>query len=267
MTSSNPQHQPSAAAVTSGLSFNRLPSSDKLAGTELRLTAADGVTATIAFDRNNACSWSGLQGMVLGYAGTAATDVVEAAPGVFFIDLLLPGTAMETANVIADTNTRHALVVTSQLNPPAERRTRLTQRFTPAVIGDSKLAPIGPAPAPTRDLIDHRALYHYSPDTSYEHIYINSQWYAYQCIKGARRGDCGCDHVSYYKIADGVYVVTWREILIDIAAVFVYDMKAKRTTGKAWGVIGNPPELRNVPAGAFIEALSGANYPKDIELV
>lgn len=263
MTSNAPS-PPSAAAVASGLSFNRLPACDALKGTTLILTA-DGAAATITFDASNGCTWSALPGMLQSRAGTATTDVVEAAPGVYFIDLLLPGLANETANVIVDTNTRHALVVTSQLNPPVQRATRLTQVFTAAVIGDAALAPRGPAPAPTRDLIDHRALYHYSPDTTYEHIYINSKWYAYQCLNGVRRGDCGCDHASYYKMADDLYVVTWREILIDIAAVFVYDMKAKRTTGKAWGVIGN--ELRNVPAGAFIEALSGANYPKEVELV
>ena len=94
--------------------------------------------------------------------------------------------AQETANIIADTNTGHALVVTSQLNPPVERATRLTQSFTAATIG--AIAVRGAAPAPTRDLVDHRALYHYSPDTTYEHIYINTKWYAYQCIKGVRRG-------------------------------------------------------------------------------
>lgn len=254
--------QLSAAAVASGLSFNRLASTGRLAGTTLTLEA-DGKTATIAFDAGNGCRFENLFGMQIEASGTATTDVVEAAPGVFFIDLLLPGRAQETANIVADTNTGHALVVTSQLNPPVARETRLTQSFTAATIGG--IAVRGAAPAPTRDLVDHRALYHYSPDTTYEHIYINTKWYAYQCIKGVRRGDCGCDHVSYYKLADDLYVVTWREILIDIAAVFVYDMKAKRTTGKAWGVIGD--ELRNVPAGAFIEALSGANYPGDVELV
>jgi molybdenum cofactor biosynthesis protein MoaF len=267
MTASNPATTPSAAAVSSGLSVNRLPSTDALAGTRLLFTLQDGTPMTLDFDHSHGCAWSNIPGITLAGSGRATVDVVEGAPGVYFIDLLLPDMAMQTADVIVDMDTRHALVVSSSLNEPVERRTRLSQQFTTAIVGDASTVAIGPKPAPTRDLIDHRALYHYSPDTTYEHIYINSNWYAYQCVNGVRRGDCGCDHASYYKIADDVYVVAWREILIDIAAVFVYDMKAKRTTGKAWGVIGKPLELRNVPAGAFIEPLHGAGYPAGIVLV
>jgi len=264
MTEPTPQRPQLAQTIAGTLGFNRLPSSDALAGTTLALTLENGGKATIAFGGDNSCIWSGLPGFTAA-SGHAATDVVEAAPGVYFIDLLLSPDAPETVNVIADTVTRHVLIVGTCMNPPVERDTRLSQLFTPATI-DGGVAS-GGAPAPTRDLVNHRALYHYSPETTYEHIYINTKWYAYQCIKGARRGDCGCDPVSYYKIRDDLYVVTWREILIDIAVVFVYDMKAMRTTGKAWGLLGAPPQMRNAPAGAFIELLQGANYLAEVELV
>ena len=44
---------------------------------------------------------------------------------------------------------------------------------------------------PTRDLIGTRALYRYSETTVYEHIYLNTGWYSYQCLKGLRRGGAG----------------------------------------------------------------------------
>ena len=260
-----PQQRPQLAQNIAGtLGFNRLPSSDALAGTTLALTLEDGGQATIAFDRDHGCTWSGVPGFTA-TSGQASTDVVEAAPGVYFIDLLLSPDEPETVNVIADTTTRRALIVGTRMNPPVVRDTRLSQQFTTATINGGAVT--GTAAAPTRDLVNHRALYHYSPETTYEHIYINTKWYAYQCVSGARRGDCGCDPVSYYKIRDDLYVVTWREILIDIAVVFVYDMKAMRTTGKAWGLLGVPPQMRNAPAGAHIEMLQGANYPAGVELV
>ncbi|MGY8634580.1 MoaF C-terminal domain-containing protein [Bradyrhizobium sp. 14AA] len=40
------------------------------------------------------------------------------------------------------------------------------------------------------------------------------------CLKGVRRGDCGKHDASYWKIRDDVYLVTWREILINLAAAF-----------------------------------------------
>lgn len=78
-----------------------------------------------------------------------------------------------------------------------------------------------------------------------------------------RKGDAGCDPTSYWKLGEDLYVVTRREILIDIAAVFLYDTKAMRTTGKAWGLPGQATEVRNIPAGAFIEPLSTTRYPDD----
>jgi hypothetical protein len=119
----------------------------------------------------------------------------------------------------------------------------------------------------TRDLIGTRAIYRYSEDTIYEHIYLNSRWYTYQCLKGLRKGDCGTDEASYWKIRDGVYVVTWREILIDLAAVFIYDMNACRSTGCAWGTPGGLPEPRHILTGALFEKLNEPGYPADIELV
>lgn len=46
--------------------------------------------------------------------------------------------------------------------------------------------------------------------------------------------------------------------------MFVYDMGAMRTTGKAWGIVGASKEIRNIPAGATIEPLASAVYPGDV---
>jgi len=259
---------PSSAAVASGLSVDRQPSTDRLAGSTLAVALADGTTAELAFAAGGTLRWSGLPGFGLARSGTSPVDVVEAAPGVLLATVMLPPSARETMAIILDTAHRHVLFVASRLadDRPFERRTRMSQRFTNGVLGDGSAAPVGPAPAPTRDLIGTRAIYRYSEDTIYEHIYLNSRWYSYQCLRGARRGDCGTDETSYLKIRDDVYVVTWREILIDLAAVFVYDMKARRSTGCAWGTPGNLTEPRHVLTGARFERLNDAGYPADIEL-
>jgi hypothetical protein len=143
----------------------------------------------------------------------------------------------------------------------------ISQRFTRGILGAAPSASLAPPPTPTRDLIGTRAIYRYSEDTIYEHIYLNTGWYAYQYLKGLRRGDCGADETSYWKIRDGVYVVTWREILIDLAAVFVYDMATRRSTGCAWGTPGRILEPRHILTGALFEKLNDAGYPADLELV
>ena len=256
-----PAAPPTAGTVASGLSVNRLPSTRRLGGRELTFILDDGTGASLTFDEaGTRARWHGLPG--LASRGEAVADVVDAAQGALFIDLLPVDAPVSTFNAMIDERTGHALLVTTHMREPAQRGTsRFEQAFVAARLDG--IPQQGPAPSPTRDLLGRRALYRYSADTIYEHVYLNPRWYAYQCIKGLRKGDAGSDPTSYWKLGEDLYVVTWREILIDIAAVFLYDMRAMRTTGKAWGLPGQATEVRNIPAGAFIEALSTTGYPDD----
>ncbi|HSV53114.1 MAG TPA: SDR family NAD(P)-dependent oxidoreductase [Burkholderiaceae bacterium] len=263
--------QPAGQAV-SGLAGNRLPPSNAFDERELALVLEDGGRAAVQFGTAGRCRWTGLPGFDLDASGSASADVVEAAPGVYFIDLLLDGSEKETVMIALDLRSGRALVTATAMGErtsrPAGRvshalTTRFRQRFTTATLDGAVVS--GEAPALTRDLIGMRALYVYGPDTVYEHVYLSSDWYAYNSIKGMRRGDAGCDEITVHKLAHEVYVLAWREILIDIAAVFIYDMKGLRTTGKAWGTPGAEPGVRNIPAGASIQILGRTSYPKGME--
>ncbi len=261
---------PSSSAVASGLSVNRQASTDRLEGRTLEISIEGDDVAGLEFLADGALRWRGLPGVTLDRSGLCPVNVVEAAPDVLLIVAMLPARTRETMAIVLDLSTHHALFIASHLaedQQPFERKTRVTQRFTKGRLHGSQPPMQSPAPEPTRDLIGTRAIYRYSQDTVYEHIYLNTRWYSYQCLKGMRRGDCGTDEASYWKIRDDVYVVTWREILIDLAAAFVYDMKARRSTGCAWGTPGDSPEPRHILTGAFFEKLNEAGYPADIELL
>lgn len=257
---------PSSGSVASGLSVNRQASTDELVGQSLKFETEAGKIVDLEFITDGV-AWTALPGITYAAAGTCETDVVEVAPEVLLITLKLPAATLETMQVIFDQSTRRAFFVASKfsdLQAPFARKTRLTQTFTNAVV-QGETARGAPIEA-TRDLLGLRALYHYSEDTVYEHIYLNSKWYSYQCLKGMRAGDCGTDEASYFKVRDGVYVVTWREILIDLAAVFVYDMDAKRATGMAWGAPGDLSEPKYIPTGAWFEKINEPGYPEGVEI-
>lgn len=253
------------AAIVSGLDGNRLPASSFWRGRTLQLQLDEGGSAELQFDDALGCRWRGLPGFALPEQGQARVDVVEAAPEVFFIDLLPHAPQDQTLLVAADLRTRRALIVATRMNPrtPAAASC-FEQRFLTAVVCAPGTRPEGEAPAPTAELTGQRALYVYDDKTAYEHVYLNANWYTYQSISGVRRGDAGCDEASFWKLREGVYVVTWRELLIDIAAVFVYDMAARQTTGKAWGTPQPGGPLLNIPAGAKIVPLQGASYPPEL---
>ena len=261
---------PSSATVASGLSVNRQPSTDRMREQKLEIALETGENAALEFLANGGLHWSNLPGHALDKRGTCPVDVVEAAPNLLLIVAMLPPQGRETMAIVLDLASHHALFIGSHLaeaSRPFERKTRVSQRFTRGILRGSTSSSQTPPPMPTRDLIGTRAIYRYSEDTVYEHIYLNTAWYSYQCLKGLRRGDCGTDETSYWKMRNGVYVVTWREVLIDLAAVFVYDMDPRRSTGCAWGTPGGLAEPRHILTGALFEKLHDAGYPADIELV
>ncbi|EQB4332829.1 SDR family NAD(P)-dependent oxidoreductase [Providencia stuartii] len=254
------------------LAHNRLPQSKKISLTGIEFKTENAVIE-IFFDQKS-CTIEGYHQQGIFIPKEANYEAVEVRNNLFFVDLLFPEHTEITLSIALDFTTNKALFILTQYQPkslpdhskpiPLKLASNYQQYFTPAIIltGNHKVNECR-YPFITSDLIGSRALYCYSnlPPTVYEHIYINSHWYCYNVINGIRKGDGGCDQVSYYKFDDSTYVVTWRELLIDLSFVFVYDLENKTTTGKGWGNLSEVNKMINIPAGANIISLNSLNYP------
>lgn len=228
-----------------GIDGNRLPRTTALAG---RSWSVDG--AVLEFDESTV-DWG---------AGSAPYEAVEGAPGVFFVNYR--SGEREAHVLVADLATLRVLTVVSTIaEEPVPGVPRVSQRFTPGVLdlGDGR-EPTGEAPAPTRDLIGWRALYRYSPNHLYEHVYLSSERYAWQCLVGAQRGHGDVDLATAWRIGPNRYVFTFREFRIPVATTWLYDLDALRTTGAFFGLNG-AGEVRNAPGGAHIIPLGRVTYP------
>ncbi|MFD7660944.1 MoaF C-terminal domain-containing protein, partial [Actinosynnema sp. NPDC059797] len=228
-----------------GIDGNRLPRTTALAGQ--RWSIGDRV---LAFDETHVDPGT----------GPVPYEAVEGAPGTFFVN---HRSADREAHVlVADLTTLRVLTVVSTIaEEPTPGVPRVSQRFTPGVldVGDGR-APTGEPPAPTRDLIGWRALYRYSPNHLYEHVYLSSGRYAWQCLVGAQRGHGDVDLATAWRIARDRYVFTFREFRIPVATTWLYDLGALRTTGAFFGLDG-AGEVRDAPGGAHIIPLGRVTYP------
>jgi hypothetical protein len=139
---------------------------------------------------------------------------------------------------------------------------RAIHQFSAGVLGDPTRPPDGRKPAPTRDLIGLRGLYDYGPNQCIEHIYLNSERYAWHGIIGPLRGQGDVDMASYYKFDDNQYIFAFREFGLPVSTVFFYNWDQMRSTGKFFA-IGEDGAIANTPAGALIMKLSMAFYPHD----
>lgn len=240
-----------------GIATNRLPATDALSGRTLDFRLPDGALS-LRLEGAHRAHWRDGRG-----EGSDWYEAIRIDGEVWFLDLRFAARPLETLTLVFDTATRHALGIRCRVRDEAEAGAmpRVAQDFLVGTLGES--AASGPAPAPTRDLIGLRTLQTYSPNHTYEHTYLNAERYCWQCLVGVQCGQGDVDLASYYRFAEGIYVFTFREFLIPVASVFLFDFANLRSTGKFLGITG-AGAIENSPAGAHIQKLSQTFYPAGV---
>lgn len=240
-----------------GIDGNRLPRTAGLAGTNLAVEADGGGRLDLTFVSPDRVRWTGGD-----RSGDDWYEAVEVRPGVFFLTLTFTGEPRRASVLIVDLGRGRTLTIDSHIAAePTPGRPRVSQTFLPGIVAGTP-SRVGVAPAPTRDLIGWRALYRYSPNHLYEHIYLSSERYAWQCLVGEQRGHGDVDLASTWSLGDGLYVFTFREFLIPVAATWLYDLTAMRTTGVFFG-LGTAGAAQCAPGGALITELGRVSYPDE----
>ncbi len=242
-----------------GIDTYRLPNID-LDGTSLTLALDDGETLALDFASSTGSgaglvTWSGL-----GASGTDPYDAVAVRDDVVFVNLPLASREREALTVVYSTTTHRATVVRSRIAAEAVEGTpQVGQEFWSATTGAGE--PTGEVPGPSRDLIGKRNVYRYSPHHLYEHVYVSSQRYAWQCLEGVQRGHGDMDLSTVWKFADGLYLFCFREFRIAVASVWLHDLGYQlMTTGIFLGLNGDGASEHS-RGGGHIYPLGSVAYP------
>jgi hypothetical protein len=244
----------------SKMAVNRLPQSAALAEQKLSITLDTGTSYNLEFAGRNKVSWrSGHE------HGTDWCEAVEVAPGTYFLDMTFAHQPRQSQTFVVNVQTRQVLAIRTTLREgDVGKEPRAAHEFVCGVLGDASIPPTGFKPRRTRDLIGLRGLYDYGPEHVFEHIYLNSERYAWQCIIGPLRGQADVDLAATYKFDDQQYVFAFREFGLPVSTVFFYNWDQMRSTGKFFA-IGEDGAIANTLAGALIRKLSVAFYPLDMQ--
>lgn len=240
-----------------GIDTNRLPAAD-LSGTELTVDLSpEGPRMHYAFRDAETVEWTA-SGAWEG-SGTDPYDAVEVGEHAVFLDVPFASRPRESLTTIFSRRTHRALGIHCHIAAEAVPDVpQVSQSFWTGAVNDE--TPTGPEPHESRILIGRRALYRYSPNHLYEHVYLSSQRYAWQCLEGVQRGHGDVDLTTTYEFDEDLIVFTFREFKIPVASVWLYDMKAQTSTGKFLGLTGEgKPESSK--GGANIIQLGVATYP------
>lgn len=242
-----------------GIDTYRLPSAN-LTGTVLDVTLDDGTNLLLSFGEHQV-SWRS-EGRIQESGATDPYDAVAVREDVFFVNLPLESRERESLTLVYSATTRRAAAVRSRIAAEAIDGTpQVQQDFWAGVVGGG--AATGEAPGPSRDLIGKRNIYRYSPEHLYEHVYISSRRYAWQCLQGVQRGHGDMDLSTVWKFDDGLYLFCFREFRIAVASVWLHDLGYQlRTTGIFLGLNG-VGESEHSRAGGHIYPLGSVSYPDE----
>ncbi len=248
-----------------GIDTYRLPNTD-LDGTTLTLALDDGQSLSLRFGPSTGPStgsgtgsgtveWEGL-----GASGTDPYDAVAVRDDVVFVNLPLESREREALTIVYSTTTHRATVIRSRIAAEAVEGTpQVGQEFWAATTDGGE--PTGEIPGPSRDLIGKRNVYRYSPHHLYEHVYVSSLRYAWQCLEGVQRGHGDMDLSTVWKFADGLYLFCFREFRIAVASVWLHDLGYQlMTTGIFLGLNGEGA-AEHSRAGGHIYPLGSVAYP------
>ncbi len=236
-----------------GADTNRLPQSDALVGQTLEMIGEGRPQLKITFEAGGKATMS-----AGGREWPSGADVVLAAPDTYFIDLASEG-AKESLTMIVNTKTRRTMGVHTVIGEETgQDEPRVRQTFAQGSLGGGPVS--GEEPAPSRDLIGLKTLNDYSPNHLYEHNYLSSQRYCWQCLVGVQQGHGDVDMATTWKFAEGLYVFGFREFKIAVGSVYLLDFNEMRSTGKFLGVTADGGTA-NEKAGAVLSVISRAVYP------
>ncbi|MBN6038874.1 MoaF C-terminal domain-containing protein [Amycolatopsis sp. 195334CR] len=233
-----------------GIATYRLPNAD-LTGRELTVSLDDGTTLALRFDDAETATCNGIKDPY---------DAVAVREDVFFVNFPHTSVEGEALTVVFSSTTHRALAVRSVIGAEdVEGVPRVSQTFSSGTTDAG--TPSGSVPGPSRDLIGKRNIYRYSPDHLYEHVYVSSQRYAWQCLEGVQRGHGDMDLSTVWKFQDGLYLFCFREFRIAVASVWLHDLGyGLRTTGVFLGLTGDG-RSEHSRAGGHIYPLGTVAYP------
>ncbi|MEF2978619.1 molybdenum cofactor biosynthesis F family protein [Subtercola sp. YIM 133946] len=253
-----------------GFDANKARPSRDLAGRTLTTVDARGTRVEHRFDADtDTVSWSYRPGEGDPIAESVGLDPYEAFEvdeGLYFAQFHHRHQPNEAVSLVLDLREGRVLTVISTIGDDVPGQTRVQHHFVAGQL-DGRL-PTGQAPAPTTDLLGRRVFWQYSPEHAYEHVYLSSQLYTWQCLAGPERGLADTDVNTVYRIRPGIYVFAWREKVIPCASVTIADHRTASAI-RSHGVLFGLDESGTVPThftfGAHGRLISQTVHPEGFE--
>ncbi len=118
------------------------------------------------------------------------------------------------------------------------------------IASDGQNLPLRPARS-TRDLIGKSIVWHYDPELSFQHMYINEHFYTWVDNEGRVESD----YCSYYDIGPDLFLFTFQEKILSVAMVIVLNLKDLQSVGNCFGYYPLLDSVSLIRVGAKAESI------------
>jgi hypothetical protein len=259
-----------------GMDEFKLPSSDELAGKELKLRfKGNDQIVKCLFHDNTSLSWGADETLGKRPSIVETYEAIRIAPELYFVDFVKNSKANVCISMALDLGTRKVTVITATVPEKGNNDFSFANRLGKgvdlsmvkveiqhAIMNPSSLDDSVPVHERTTDLIGKRIQYTYSYDRVYEHIYLNDRFYTWHCLEGAEAGLGDTDICDYFKIAPDIYLFSWREKIMPTYGLIIINFKEMRSNGKTFGLDISSGNYINFTMGALAEFLNETKHPK-----
>jgi hypothetical protein len=248
---------------------NALQRSADLAGKNLTLYFDNGSVIEHRFLDEKTLLWSMRNDDNAGDQAEESYMAFNPRPDIYLIDFVKSRERAMTVSMVLDFKQRIFTAVVAEMPTREEAERPFLERIAEGqeLTGVSATFLHGSINSPctstmprheqTSELIGKRIEYTYAPDEKYEHVYTNSNFFTWHCLRGPEKGLTDAERCAYYKIAEKLYLFVWREKIIPTLGLILVDLQALQTSGKIVGYHGNDfGRLINFRVGAKARIIS-----------
>jgi hypothetical protein len=243
---------------------NTLETVTDLGGKSFLLNFENGWAIKYDFADAQSLRWEIRRGERSGESAEEAYTATRPREGIYFVDFIKSGERATSVSLVLDlvggvfTAVIGEMPTRSEAEEPFLQKIKLGKTLTSVrttiIRGtiDNPFSMSKEFHQRSSDLIGKRVRYVYSPTETYEHIYLNPEFYTWHCISGIEKGLCDTDYCHYFRIAANLYLFIWQEKIVPTLGVVMIDFDRLKTTGKIFGYTGYDfTSLTNFSVGAF----------------
>lgn len=254
-----PQDQwPAVTAMLEGFGQPTLPQSYALAGETLVITFDNAPTISYVF-KHDTLSWAPTCVEDNKTHGPYPYRAVEARDNIFYVEFIEgKDTSSRAHTLIINRDSGRVTRADSYFVDRSGEVRMKTDLLSGMIEGKGTVQPL----VISDELAGKRIFYRYSDSDHYEHIYLTSEMFVWNCVRGAEEGLADVDPIRVFELTDGAVLLYWSETVMPVESFVIIDLTNERSIGRMFCWDGPTLAPMHLPFDSQFTVLNETKHPE-----